>query len=566
MAGLRLPGCGFDGEFGENREARMNPGEEEGMSYENTVRRDFIKQFAVGAAMTLPVMASAEEAAAAIMQKPPANSPLFLNVVDFGAVGDGKTLCTASIQKAVDACARGGGGRVVFPAGKYLTGPIFLKSNIHVEVTAGAVLLGGTDFAKVPAIAGRWEGIDRTVYASMFTGLDLENISITGRGVIDGQGEAWWKAFRVVSDMRRKLGLVEREPENPPGSPLQWPRPRMINLYRCKNVLIGGLTVLNSPAWNIHPVLCDNVVIDQLTISSPADSPNTDGIDPDSCRNLRISNCCISVGDDCITIKSGYRYQKSNVPSENIAITNCVFARGHGGVGVGSETAGGVRNVTVSNCVCDGTDRGLRFKTARSRGNVVENFRAHNVVMRGVGDALSVSMLYNASDPRTAQPVNEGTPIFRNIHLSNITASDVKRAALIEGLPEMPIRGLSVSNFEVTSAGAGITCSNVNNMTFDNIAINAEKGPAMALAVVKGVEVYRFADRNPKKDQPAMRFEHVNDGLIQSCAASEGTGTFLELSGPDNREISLITNRLTRAAQEVGFVAGASESAVVKRL
>ena len=186
-----------------------------------------------------------------------------------------------------------------------------------MEIPAGAELLGSTDFEKVPPVSGRWEGIDRTVYASMFTGLDLENISITGRGVMDGRGDAWWKAFRVVTEMRRKLGLVEREPENPPGSPLKWPRPRMINLYRCKNVLISGLTVLNSPSWNLHPVLCDNVIIDGVTIRSPDDSPNTDGIDPDSCRNMRISNCYISVGDDCITIKSGYRFHKSgqNIPS-----------------------------------------------------------------------------------------------------------------------------------------------------------------------------------------------------------------------------------------------------------
>jgi polygalacturonase len=531
-------------------------------------RRSFIKKFTVGAAMTLPALAYAEEGIEAPVQGQPTKSTVFFNAADFGAVGDGKTLCTAGIQKAVDACAQAGGGRVIFPAGKFLIGPIFMKSNVHVEIPAGTTLLGSTDFDKVPSIAGRWEGIDRTVYASMFTGLDLENISITGRGVIDGQGDAWWKTFRVVSEMRRKLGLTEREPENPPGSPLKWSRPRMINLYRCKNVLISGLTVMNSPAWNIHPVLCDNIVIDQVTIISPADSPNTDGIDPDSCRNMRISNCYISVGDDCITIKSGYKFQKSgkNIPSQNILVTNCVFARGHGGVGIGSETSGGVRDVTVSNCVCEGTDRGLRFKTARSRGNIVENFRAVNLVMRGVGDAISVSMLYNASDPRTAQPVDEGTPTFRNFHLSNITATDVKRTLLIEGLPEMPIQGLSISNFVANGAGTGITCSNVTGMVFDNIQVNTAQGPAMEVTAVKGIEIYRFTDCNPRKDQPAIRFERVNDGLIQSCTAAENTGTFLEIKGAEVRDISLIANRLTRAAKEVAFVGGASESAVVRRL
>jgi hypothetical protein len=174
-------------------------------------------------------------------------------------------------------------------------------------------------------------------------------------------------------------------------------------------------------------------------------------------------------------------------------------------------------------------------------------------------------MFYTAGDPRTAQPVDERTPIFRNIHLSDITATDVKRAALIEGLPEMPIRSLSISNFQA-SAGAGISCSNVAGMTFDNVAIDAGKGPAMAVADVKGLEVYRFTDRNPQKDQPVMRLVNVNDGLIQSCTAVEGTGTFLELGGAGTREISLIANRLTRASKEIAFVSGASEAAVIKRL
>jgi polygalacturonase len=532
------------------------------MLTQTSMRRDFIKQVATGAAVIVPGMSSRDVEAGA--QKASGASPLFFNVADYGARGDGKTVCTGSIQKAVDACALAGGGRVIFAAGTYLTGPIFLKSNVHVEVPSGTVLLGITDFDKVPSVAGRWEGIDRTVYASLFTGLDLENISITGRGVLDGQGKAWWAAFRTVTELRKKHGLVDREPENPPGSPLKWSRPRLINLYRCKNVLIQGLTARNSPSWTIHPVLCDNITLDQLTILNPDDAPNTDGIDPDSCRNMRISNCYISVGDDCITIKSGYRFQKSGVASENIVVTNCIFARGHGGVGVGSETSGGVRNVTVSNCICDGTDRGLRFKTARTRGNVVENFRAVNLVMRGVGDAISVTMLYNASDPRTPQPVNEGTPVFRNFHLNDITAYDVKRAVLIEGLPEMPIQDISISNFVAHGAGTGITCSNVAGMNFENVAIQAEKGPALEVSNVRDIEIRRFSDRNPKKDQPAIRFENVSDGLIHSCTAAAGAGAFLEIKGTGNRDISLMANRLGRAAREVVLTAGATEAAIVK--
>ena len=529
---------------------------------ENSIRREFIKKFAAGTAMAVPSLTYTGESAS---QSPAGPSSPFFNVAVFGAAGDGKTVCTGAIQKAVDACARVGGGSVVFPAGRYLTGPIFLKSNVHVEVLPGAVLLGITDFGKVPVVPGRFEGIERTVYASMFTGLDLENVFITGRGVLDGQGDAWWKAFYVVAQLRRKLGLVDREPENPSDAPLKWPRPRMINLYRCRNVLISGLTIVNAPSWNIHPVLCDNICIDQVTILAPPDSPNTDGIDPDSCRNMRISNCYISVGDDCITIKSGYKYLRSQIPSENIAVTNCVFGRGHGGVGIGSETAGGVRNVTISNCVCEGTDRGLRFKTGRGRGNVVENIRAQNVVMRNVGDAVSVSMLYAGGDTQHPAPVDEGTPVMRNIHLSGIVASDSRRAAVIEGLPEMPVRDLSISDF-VVNAREGISCSQVSGMTFDNISIESSKGPAMAASAVRDLEVYRFSGKKPATQQPIIRFENVDGGLIQSCAATEGTGTFLELKGAGNRDITLITNRLGSASQEIGFLEGASESAIAKKL
>jgi polygalacturonase len=530
-------------------------------------RRDFLKRFAIGAALTLPTatLSTAAAATAGPSGAKKDHTGPFFNVVEFGAVGDGKTLCTSALQKAVDDCAQAGGGKVIIPAGRYLTSALFLKSHVHVEILAGAVLLFTTDFASVPTIQGRWEGIDRAVYASLFTGADLENVSITGRGTLDGQGEAWWNAFRIVRDLRRKMGLDDRESENPPGAPLKWGRPRMINLYRCKNVLIRGITVINSPSWNIHPVLCENVCIDGVTITAPRDAPNTDGIDPDSCKDVRISNCTISVGDDCIIIKSGYRYQERGVPSENITVTNCVFGTGHCGVGVGSETAGGVKNVAISNCVCDGTERGLRFKTARGRGNVVENVRASNVVMRNVGEAVTVTMFYTGGDTHAAQPVNEGTPTFRNFHFSEIIATGVKRPALIEGLPEMPIQGVSVSNMVVEGAATGIACTNVQGLTFDNIRVNAGKGPALAVDGVGEMEVYRFTSRPPKGDQPVIRFENVNDAVLQSCTAAEGTGTFLELKGTSNREVSLIGNRLSRAAHEVEFTAGASESALSKR-
>jgi len=528
-----------------------------------TPRRDFIRRFATGAALSAVTIPEVMAEPASSSEQTSTTARPFFNVLDLGAIADGKSDCTSAIQKTIDACAQAGGGKVLFPAGRYLTAPIFLKSNIHVEVLAGATLLFTSDFNRVPSVTGRGEGIDRTVYASLFTGLDLENVSITGRGTLDGQGEAWWNAFRTVRDMRRRMGLDEREPENPPGLPLKWGRPRMINLYRCKNVLISGLKIINSPSWNIHPVLCENVCIDGVTIIAPPDSPNTDGIDPDSCRNVRISNCSISVGDDCIIIKSGYRYNKDGVASSSIAITNCVFGTGHAGVGIGSETAGGVWDVVITNCICQGTDRGLRFKTARGRGNVIENVRASNCVMRDVGEAITVTAFYVGGDRHAAQPVDERTPMFRNLHFSEIIAKNVKQAALIEGLPEMPIQGLSIRNMVVDGAAKGIDCVNATSLVFDNVVVTAENGPALHADSVQDLEICRLTSSGQhKSSDPVIRMENVNQALVQSCAPQKGTGTFLELKGIANREISLVANRLKHAAREVELVDGASMDAI----
>src|ERR1035437_5633091 len=235
-----------------------------------------------------------------------AGSPLY-DVRSYGAVGDGVTLATTAVQKAVDACGADGGGKVVVPAGRYLTGPIFLKSQVQVELESGAVLIGSTNFNDYPPIDGRWEGIERKVYASLFTGRGLHQVSITGRGVIEGQGVVWWEAHRKTMDLRKKLRLKGREPENPPGAPLRWPRPRLINLYNCTNVLIRDITIRNSPSWNVHPVYCENVTLDSVTINAPSHgAANAERVDPGSCRNVSISNCHTDVGDDCNAIKSGY--------------------------------------------------------------------------------------------------------------------------------------------------------------------------------------------------------------------------------------------------------------------
>jgi hypothetical protein len=534
----------------------------EGLMANEKARRHFIKHLAVGAAVALPASGAALAATPQTQSSP---GTATFNIADYGAQGDGRTLSTAAIQKAIDACAQAGGGQVIVPAGRYLSNALFLKSNINIEILAGGTLAFTSEIDSVPGVQGRWEGIDRKVYASLFNGQSLENVSITGCGTLDGQGKPWWDAYRVVREMRSKAGIgEEREPENPPGSPLKWGRPRMINLYDCRNVLISGLRIKDSPSWNIHPVRCENVNIDGVTITAPPNSPNTDGIDPDSCKNVRISNSYISVGDDCIIIKSGYRYQEDGVPCQDIAVTNCVFGAGHCGVGIGSETSGGVKNVVVSNCICDGTERGLRIKTARTRGNVVESFRASNIVMHNVGEAITVTMFYTGGDRHKAEPVDRFTPTFRSFHFSDISVTGAKQAALIEGLAEMPIRGLSINNFNAESVETGISCVNATGISFSNACVDNRKGPAFDIDSVANLELLRVTTNQPRAEEPVIRLTNVSDGAVELCSAPEGSKTFLELKGARNQKIALIGNRFPVAQQAVNFADGASKAAITK--
>jgi polygalacturonase len=492
-----------------------------------------------------------------------------VNILDFGAVGDGRTLSTAAIQAAIDACAAAGGGKVFVPAGRFLTGSIFLKSNLEFEVLAGATLVGSTNFADYPAIPGWWEGLERRIYASMITGVDLENVSITGQGTLDGRGAVWLEAWGKTNELRKKLGLLGREPENPPGSPLPWPRPRVINLYRSRKVLIRGITIHDSPSWTVHPVLCDDVSIEGLTILNPPHSWNTDGIDPESCRNVRISGCYISTGDDCIMVKSGYKQiaEKPFLPSENIVVTNCTFNAGGCGVGIGSETAGGVRNLAISNCVCDGTTCGLYFRTARGRGNVVENVSATNVVMRNLEETGVVfSMFYEDEDRTSLHPVDVRTPIFRNFHCSDILLDGAKVAIIAEGLPESPMQQLSLRDVFVKAVEKGISCYQVQGFSLSNAVVNANNGPSVECKNVVDLELIHVRAQKSGPQAPAIAFEDVHEAAVQSCSAVESSPALVQLKGPGNRDITLALNRVSSGTQEIVFADGASEQAVVRRI
>ena len=346
---------------------------------------------------------------------------------------------TRTIQQAIDIAAANGGGTVRVAPGRHLTGSLVLRSDVTLELDAGAVLAGSQDPADYPLIETRWEGRQQLTHAPLIGGSSLRNVAITGRGTIDGQGAGWWTRHREKAN--------------------EHPRPRLISIADSSNVLIEGITAVNSPSWTIHPVRCTNVTVDKVTIRNPLDSPNTDGINPDSCRYVHIANCHIDVGDDCITIKSGKETEAEDLraPCENITITNCTMAHGHGGVVIGSEMSGDVRNVVISNCVFVGTDRGIRIKTRRGRGGVVEDIRVSNIVMREVLVPFTMNLFYNAlakgdrtiadKRPRTVDP---GTPRVRRIRFAQITAGDAHyAAAFLYGLPEMPIEDVTFRDVSI---------------------------------------------------------------------------------------------------------------------
>ena len=482
-----------------------------------------------------------------------ANTLPFFNVVDYGAVGGGKTLCTKAIQKAVDACAAAGGGTVHFPAGKFLSGAIFLKSNVTLHIGEGATLLASTNFEDFPPFTPHWRiQSDDTKRSSLITGIDLENIAVTGRGTLNGQGKPWWDALR--SDNKKKEGQKKI---------LNYGRPRVINLYRCRNVLLQGVTIIDSPSWTVHPVGCENLVVDGISIINPESGPNTDGVNPESCRNVRISNCFIDTGDDCITLKSG-RDEEGRLkgrPTENVTITNCVMYKGHGAVVIGSEMSGGIRNVTANNIVCVGTDRAVRIKSTRGRGGVVENIRFSNFVVENVREPIYITTFYTKTEP---EPVSQRTPIFRDIAISHFTIKKSPCMAKILGLPEMPIQGLRITDV-VASTEVGLLCDSTVGLELHNVQVNTNKGPAFDIRNCKNIELNGIKTAKPLADEPVVRMENVQDAFIHGCRVLPGTGSFLELKGKTTKGIVLIGNQLTAAKNSFVLKNGAQKRAVAEK-
>jgi polygalacturonase len=496
------------------------------------------------------------------------------NVLEFGATGDGQTNCTKAIQSTIDTAASTGGGTVLVPAGQYVTGTLWMRSNITLQLEPGATLLGSQNKDDFPEWVSKWEGPSvKPRRAAIISGEDLENVAITGRGTIDGRGEMWW-------EMQRASRGVEVL------------RPLTYRLINCRNILVEGITVRRSPMWTISPLACDNVTISKLTIINPPDSPNTDGINPESCRNVHIDSCHVDVGDDCITIKSGKETdgRRELWPSENITITNCTLLHGHGGVVFGSEMSGSIRNVTISNCVFVGTDRGLRFKSRRGRGGVVEDIRADNLVMDGVLCPIVVNLFYAPGAPRDDRritdqspfPVDDTTPRFRRLRFSNITARNVKyAAAYIMGLPEMPVEDIVCENLSLlldpknTQAGAGdmapgsekilrggFLAQRVKGLTLRNVDVTDQLGPAVSLTDAADVILSDLSLRSAQANAPMIQLDQVRGASVRGCSVPRDTATALRVVGERTTDLRVGENDFTKAQRPVEIAPNVNADAV----
>lgn len=430
-----------------------------------------------------------------------------VDIRDFGAKADGETLNTEAINNAIKAVSEKGGGKVVIPEGLWLTGPVVLQNNVNLHVEKNALVLFSGDADLYPLVRTSFEGLDMLRCQSPISAMNAENIAITGYGVLDGSGDSWrpvkrnkmtdgqWKSLlksggvvdesgkvwypnegalkaSILTGSKEKREISDSEWEGMK----RWLRPVLLSIVKSKRVLLEGVTFRNSPSWCLHPLSCEDLTLNGVKVFNPWYSQNGDALDVESCKNVVVTNSLFDAGDDAICIKSGKDAdgRRRGEPCENVLVKNNTVLHGHGGFVVGSEMSGGVRNVYVADCTFIGTDVGLRFKSTRGRGGVVENVYVDNINMINIpGDALIADLYYAVKDaPGAPVPaVTEETPSFKNIHISNLSCKGAGRAMFLNGLPEMPIENFSVRNMRITDAQKGAFINKVAGVTLENIEI-----------------------------------------------------------------------------------------------
>jgi polygalacturonase len=502
-----------------------------------------------------------------------------VKITDFGAVSGGLAVNTKAFADAIDAVSGKGGGRVIIPPGIWLTGPVILKSNLDLHTESGAIVLFSKDKDLYPLVETSFEGLNTWRCLSPLTGKDLENIAFTGEGVWDGSGDAWRhvKKEKLTESQWKKLVssggcLNDKKNEWYPSEQYKnatniadmnvttnlktkkefeairdFLRPVMVSLINCKKVLLDGPTFQNSPAWCIHPLICEDLTVRNITVRNPWYSQNGDGIDIESCRNVVVHHSNFDVGDDAICIKSGKDKvgRDRGINSENIVVKNCIVYHGHGGVTVGSEMSAGVKNLHVSDCSFIGTDVGLRFKSNRGRGGIVENIYMSKINMVNIpAQAISMDLYYGGKSASEmpeekdqvgadeTMPVTEETPLFRNIFIRDIICKGANQAIFMQGLPEM----------------------NLENIRFENLLMEAERGISCKDAShinIKGLKLVI-------KRLPAIDFTNSTNVMVDGLEVSADAGTIISVNGKRTENITFKNFRdngiekNTRSAPEVG--------------
>ncbi|SMD08811.1 glycoside hydrolase family 28 protein [Pedobacter africanus] len=504
-----------------------------------------------------------------------------ISILKYGAKNDGRSLNTLSINQAIVACSKKGGGVVVIPEGFWITGPVELKSNVNLHLKKNALLQFTSDFDQYPLVEGNWEGLPQMRNQSPIWANNQENIAITGYGIIDGAGEAWrmvkkekltesqWKKLIasggvVAADKKswypseqsykaskmKHPGLISNEKDAAYYASIKdFLRPNMVVLNRCKRILLEGVTFQNSPAWNLHPLMSEDLVLRNVHVKNPWYAQNGDGIDIESCKNVLIEDSTFDVGDDGICIKSGRDEagRKRGLPTENVIVRNSTVYHAHGGFVIGSEMSGGARNIFVSDCTFIGTDIGLRFKTARGRGGVVENIHARNINMKDIpGEAILFDMYYAAVDPvpltgekRDAPkvellPVTAATPVFRKFYINNVVCDGAAKAVFIRGLPEMNISDIYLDNLTI-KAKEGLDIQEAKNIRLSDIRLDVDNASPL-VSIMNGNAI------------KLERLMYTNAGLL------------LDINGNRNSSISLSGTDTTKAKTPVEFGAGVASS------
>ncbi len=538
-----------------------------------------MKKFFLYIALILPGVMEAQT-----WNLPSITSPKFkkdtLNIVKAGARPDGFTLNTKAINSSIETMSKKGGGVVLVPKGLWLTGPIVLQSNVNLHLANGSTLLFTKDKSQYLLIEANWEGLPQMRNQSPISATAARNIAITGKGIVDGNGDVWravkkdkftesqWKkkveSGGVLSDDKKtwypSAGFMKgsKMPANPgmimPGrdrafydSIKDFLRPNLLLLTQCKNILLEGVTFQNSPAWCLHPLMCEQLTVRNIFVKNPWYAQNGDGIDVESCKNVLIENSVFDVGDDALCMKSGRDAEgrKRGMPTENVIIRGCTVYAAHGGFVIGSEMSGGARNIYVSNCTFIGTDIGLRFKTTRGRGGVVENIFIKDIYMKDIpAEAILFDMYYMAKDPVAlagekrelprveAKPVDETTPIFRNFQISNVYCSGAEKGIFVRGVPEMHVQNIVLENM-VLQARKGIDVQEASNITFRNITLET-------------------SSTNPVVDvtqSDLLTFDKI--------ITKAGTDLFFRFSGDRTKNIQIKNTDMNKAKEKTSFELGA---------